>query len=52
LRHSEYEFNCDHCSAHIYITVVDEQDEPEYCPMCGEVGNPIFIDAELDSDDV
>jgi hypothetical protein len=36
----------------VYITVFDEHDEPEYCAMCGEIGNAIFIDAESDSDDV
>jgi ribosomal protein S27E len=30
-----YEIKCDVCDSVVEILVFDNEEEPEYCPMCG-----------------
>ena len=31
----EYYGQCDNCDVETHITVIDEEEVPIYCPMCG-----------------
>lgn len=31
-----YEMICEYCEAEVNVTVVEPDEQPNYCPMCGE----------------
>lgn len=50
MRIAEYVTECDHCGAETRVTVINSNDEPYHCPMCGHETYHTFMDEEEDSD--
>lgn len=38
-----YELHCPHCEVNVFLSVMNEDEEPVFCPMCGEDVNEEWI---------
>ena len=48
MKRNTYDITCNMCESKTLVEVINEDEAPEHCPMCG---HPIDLSSDYDEDD-